>query len=93
MGSLIAPSIGGFLANPAIQYPNIFVGTIWEKYPYALPGVVVRLLFFSLTSPNNNNWSSFKSAKLPPTIFPHVMMLTGQFAHYRLLQYPSFQLL
>lgn len=41
LGNFIAPSIGGFLAEPAIQYPGIFKGTIWEVYPYALPGVVV----------------------------------------------------
>lgn len=41
LGSFIAPSIGGFLAEPAIQYPVVFEGTIWEQYPYALPGVVV----------------------------------------------------
>lgn len=40
-GAVIAPSIGGFLAEPARQYPDLFAGTIWEKYPYALPGVVV----------------------------------------------------
>lgn len=43
LGSFVAPGIGGFLAEPAEQYPAIFRDTIWERYPYALPGVVVSL--------------------------------------------------
>lgn len=40
-GSVIAPGLGGFLAEPAVLYPGLFKGTIWEEYPYALSGVVV----------------------------------------------------
>ena len=41
IGMIIAPFIGGVLAEPATYYPGVFEGTIWERYPYALSGVVV----------------------------------------------------
>jgi hypothetical protein len=43
-GILVAPFVGGFLAEPAAHYPQLFGGTIWETYPYALSGIVVGLL-------------------------------------------------
>lgn len=45
-GILIAPTIGGFLAEPATYFPAIFAGSIWEQYPYALSGAVVSLSHF-----------------------------------------------
>lgn len=44
LGTLVAPLVGGFLAEPATHYPKIFGGTLWERYPYALSGVVVGTL-------------------------------------------------
>ena len=31
------PAIGGWLAEPAKRFPSIFVGTVFETYPYLLP--------------------------------------------------------
>lgn len=46
-GTLIAPFIGGLLAEPATYYPNLFQDTVWDRYPYALSGVVVRRCDFA----------------------------------------------
>lgn len=45
IGIFVGPVIGGILAEPATQYPNIF-GGIWffEKYPYVLPGLAVSVM-------------------------------------------------
>ncbi|KAF3482205.1 uncharacterized protein GIQ15_04964 [Arthroderma uncinatum] len=44
LGSLIGPVIGGWLADPTNTIPSIFSkGSIWEKYPYLLPNLVVVL--------------------------------------------------
>ncbi|KAF6842120.1 MFS multidrug transporter [Colletotrichum plurivorum] len=60
LGSVVGPMIGGALARPCINFPNLFVpGTIWDKYPYLLPnlfsattvlfGVIIGLLFLEET--------------------------------------------
>ncbi|KAK0731072.1 major facilitator superfamily domain-containing protein [Lasiosphaeris hirsuta] len=48
LGILFGPLMGGALANPAEQYPNIF-GGIWffVEYPYALPSLVVSMVGLS----------------------------------------------
>lgn len=57
IGVIIGPLIGGLLANPAEQYPNIFgregkLGAKWlQDWPYALPNVVnATFLFISATA-------------------------------------------
>ncbi|KAI9673830.1 MAG: hypothetical protein M1829_003948 [Trizodia sp. TS-e1964] len=60
LGSILGPALGGALAEPCNNYPNIFHrGTIFDKFPYLLPnlvcamfivcGVVIGLLFLEET--------------------------------------------
>ncbi|KAF8425609.1 major facilitator superfamily domain-containing protein [Tirmania nivea] len=60
IGSIIGPAVGGALADPIRQYPEIFKpGGFFEEYPYALPnlfasavlviGVCVGILFLEET--------------------------------------------
>lgn len=46
LGMLIAPNVGGYLAEPALHWPDYFKDTIWERYPFALSGVAVSLLYY-----------------------------------------------
>ena len=41
LGRTIGPIIGGFLSSPAQHYPAVYGGTIFDKYPYALPSLVI----------------------------------------------------
>ncbi|RPB26691.1 MFS general substrate transporter [Terfezia boudieri ATCC MYA-4762] len=60
IGSIIGPAVGGALADPIRQYPEIFKpGGFFEEYPYSLPnlfasavliiGVCVGILFLEET--------------------------------------------
>ena len=40
VGRTVGPMLGGFFSSPAISYP-VFRGTVFELYPFALPGVLV----------------------------------------------------
>ena len=46
LGSVLGPSLGGFFAQPAKQYPALF-GDIafFKRFPYALPNFVLTLFF------------------------------------------------
>lgn len=45
VGIFLGPLIGGALADPVTQYPQLFKGVVFfEKYPYALPGFAVAAL-------------------------------------------------
>lgn len=57
VGSIIGPLLGGVLADPASNYPDLFGHVPWMiKYPYALPNLVsagfmlwsASLVFFGL---------------------------------------------
>lgn len=51
LGSIIGPSFGGLLAEPAEQYPQIF-GHIefFKRFPFALPNLILMVFFlFSAT--------------------------------------------
>lgn len=46
LGTVVGPMIGGALAQPAMKYPQLFRSdSIWAKYPFALPNVVIALFF------------------------------------------------
>lgn len=45
-GSMLAPSFGGYLSEPAITFPSLFKGTIFDTFPYALPCCFSSLLAF-----------------------------------------------
>ncbi|KAK7403483.1 hypothetical protein QQX98_010762 [Neonectria punicea] len=45
LGIFIGPILGGFLADPAEQYPGAFGGVkFFEDYPFALPGFVTAAI-------------------------------------------------
>jgi MFS family permease len=45
LGIFLGPLMGGALASPATQYPNVFGGiAFFEKYPYALSSMTVALV-------------------------------------------------
>jgi hypothetical protein len=45
VGRTIGPIIGGFLAMPADHYP-IFKGTLFERYPFCLPCLIISVSCF-----------------------------------------------
>ncbi len=47
IGSVFGPAFGGFFAQPAKQYPNLF-GNIeyFKRYPFALPNLMACCVFF-----------------------------------------------
>ncbi|PNY28139.1 membrane protein [Tolypocladium capitatum] len=51
LGSVVGPAFGGFLAQPARQYPALF-GNIeyFKRFPYALPNLVATFFFLISTT-------------------------------------------
>ena len=51
LARFVAPITGAYLASPVEQWPDVFVGTIFETFPYLLPCLVGALIcavsFFS----------------------------------------------
>ncbi|KAK0673344.1 major facilitator superfamily domain-containing protein [Cercophora samala] len=47
IGSVFGPAFGGFFAQPAKQFPNVF-GDIefFKRYPFALPNIMACCVFF-----------------------------------------------
>ncbi|OVA13782.1 Major facilitator superfamily [Macleaya cordata] len=44
VGLIIGPALGGFLAQPAEKYPNIFPkGSLFERFPYFLPCLCISV--------------------------------------------------
>jgi MFS family permease len=50
MGSVIGPSFGGSLSEPATQYPDVF-GKIelFKRFPFLLPNLVASIFFIIST--------------------------------------------
>ncbi|KAM4058116.1 major facilitator superfamily protein [Hirsutella rhossiliensis] len=48
LGAVLGPAFGGFLAQPARQYPDLF-GHIdfFKRFPYALPNLVATVFFLT----------------------------------------------
>jgi hypothetical protein len=45
LGSILGPTLGGALARPVRNYPNLFAaGSIWERFPYLLPNLVCTVI-------------------------------------------------
>lgn len=50
MGSVLGPSFGGFLAEPARQFPNVFGKMqFFKDYPFVLPNLVATIFFIIST--------------------------------------------
>ncbi|CAJ2657233.1 unnamed protein product [Trifolium pratense] len=42
IGLIIGPALGGYLAQPAEKYPQIFTkDSFWDKFPYFLPCFII----------------------------------------------------
>ncbi|GAB4844010.1 Probable peptide/nitrate transporter At3g43790, variant 2 [Ancistrocladus abbreviatus] len=49
IGLVIGPAIGGFLAQPAEKYPNVFSEeSIFGRFPYLLPCLVISIFSFGV---------------------------------------------
>ena len=68
IGTIIGPAVGGTLARPALNYPSVFSGTIFAKFPYLLPNLVCSTMlvmsviagyfFLTETHPDMQPWST-----------------------------------
>lgn len=69
IGAIVGPSIGGFFAEPAANFPNTFKpGGLFDKFPYLLPNLICAGLmaisivagYFCLeeTHPDMQPWST-----------------------------------
>nr|KYP59954.1 putative membrane protein YCR023C family [Cajanus cajan] len=49
VGLVFGPALGGYLAQPAEKYPNLFPkDSFWDKYPYFLPCLVISTFAFAV---------------------------------------------
>ncbi|XP_038689030.1 protein ZINC INDUCED FACILITATOR-LIKE 1-like isoform X2 [Tripterygium wilfordii] len=63
VGLIIGPALGGFLAQPAEKYPNIFSKeSLFGRFPYFLPCLCISLFAFVVT---------IASCWLPETLHMH----------------------
>ncbi|CAN0839737.1 Protein ZINC INDUCED FACILITATOR-LIKE 1 [Linum grandiflorum] len=50
IGLIIGPALGGFLAQPAEKYPNVFSeDSLFGRFPYLLPCVAISLITLGVT--------------------------------------------
>jgi MFS family permease len=48
LGSIIGPSFGGFFAEPAEQYPEIFGHLeLFKRFPFLLPNLILTIFFLT----------------------------------------------
>ncbi|CAN8299681.1 unnamed protein product [Cochlearia groenlandica] len=63
IGLIIGPAVGGFLAQPAKQYPSLFSEeSIFGKFPYFLPCLAISVFAFLVT---------IVSLRIPETLHNH----------------------
>lgn len=49
MGQIVGLPIGGYFAHPERQFPRLFNGKFWRKYPFALPCFIgAGIAFFAV---------------------------------------------
>ncbi|KAF2200941.1 MFS general substrate transporter [Delitschia confertaspora ATCC 74209] len=74
IGTIIGPSIGGYFADPAENFPRMFSPTgIFERFPYLLPNlicaallvgaIIAGILFIDETHPDMQSWSTPEDLK------------------------------
>ncbi|XP_073110476.1 probable peptide/nitrate transporter At3g43790 isoform X11 [Elaeis guineensis] len=101
IGLIVGPAIGGFLAQPAEKYPNIFSeDSLFGRFPYFLPCLCISLFavgafiacfwlpIFSLWAVSNKSYGglSFSSQDVG-----EVLAISGfSLLVYQLLLYPHF---
>ena len=44
VGRTLGPALGGFLSSPAVKYPLVFRGSVFQNHPFALPCLIVSAL-------------------------------------------------
>ncbi|CAN1804377.1 Protein ZINC INDUCED FACILITATOR-LIKE 1 [Linum perenne] len=63
IGLIIGPALGGFLAQPAEKYPNLFSkDSLFGRFPYLLPSLAISLITLGVT---------IASLWLPETLHVH----------------------
>ncbi|EFJ24565.1 hypothetical protein SELMODRAFT_101350 [Selaginella moellendorffii] len=62
VGLILGPALGGYLSQPAIKYPGVFAGTIFDSYPYFLQALVITIYAVMVLA---------QLAQLPETLHKH----------------------
>ncbi|CAK9201516.1 unnamed protein product [Sphagnum troendelagicum] len=63
LGLVLGPALGGYLSQPAMKYPNLFVeGSLFARFPYLLPSLCNTVLAIALL---------FIVFQLPETLHNH----------------------
>lgn len=81
VGFIIGPAIGGFLAQPAEKYPNLFSkSSLFGRFPYFLPGLCISLFALGVT---------LASLWIPETLHLHNVKNEEEFSSYDTLESSS----